>query len=276
MRRVARSAADDYANELVPGLRATADARKLADEIAFAAARLERLADDPPGLYAEVAQASEPEEAAWLAFLIAYIAPLEDADPFSAIAAARVPWATGEVPVLDGVPLGPRTAHDPARGSRTLVAYRAWAARAGSQRTALAGDSGWTPQRRFDRAFERLSLPGFGRGPRYEFLLLCGRLGVADLEPSSLQLGREADATVLAAKRVFGIGDAINLHRRAADLASAAAVPIAALDLALLNWARPAEERISAGVRDVFAQAHATRLARILGVATEPPAPLSD
>ena len=40
---------------LVPGLRSSADAERLADELAFAAARLELLAVDPPGLYAEVA-----------------------------------------------------------------------------------------------------------------------------------------------------------------------------------------------------------------------------
>jgi hypothetical protein len=114
---------------------------------------------------------------------------------------------------------------------------------------------------------------------------LCGRLGVVDVDPSSLQLGRETDATVLAAKRVFGIGDAINLHRRAADLAGAVEVPIAALDLALVNWGRPpgAEGgRITAGVAEAQGSAavHAARIARVLGVeaqsAVEPPAALTE
>jgi hypothetical protein len=159
-----------------------------------------------------------------------------------------------------------------------VVAYRAWAGRAGSQRQALLGDPSWPPQRRFDRAFERLALPGLGRAARFEFLLLCGRLGIVDMEPSSLQLGRETDATVLAAKRVFGIGDAINLHRRAADLAAAAQVPIAALDLALVNWARPEGERIAAGTPEAVADPELlARLAAVLGVdverapAAEPP-----
>ena len=43
------------------------------------------------------------------------------------------------------------------------------------------------------------------------------------------------DAT-LAAKRVFAIGDALLLERRAAALAEAMSVPVAALELALANW----------------------------------------
>ena len=75
---------------------------------------------------------------------------------------------------------------------------------------------------------------------RYDFLVTLGALGVVDVAPSSLLLGSEAaDPTVVAAKRVFGIGDAINLQRRASDLAAAIGVEIAALDLALVNWARP-------------------------------------
>ena len=120
----------------------------------------------------------------------------------------------------------------PSRGTRTIEAYRAWAARTGSQVAALEGEPSWSPQRRFDRAFERLALPGLGRTGRYEFLSVLGATGVVDMEASSLQLGQAGDPTVLAAKRVFGIGDTINLQRRAAELAGATGVPIAALDLA--------------------------------------------
>ena len=76
----------------------------------------------------------------------------------------------------------------------------------------------WTPQRRFDRAFERLSfLP---RAARYEFLVLAARLGLADIEPSTLQLAAAGatDPVALAAKRVFGIGDVANFARRTTDL----------------------------------------------------------
>jgi hypothetical protein len=51
---------------------------------------------------------------------------------------------------------------------------------------------------------------------------------------------------VLAAKRVFGIGDRPNLERRARALSEAAEVPLAALDLALANWA--AADRMTLGM----------------------------
>jgi hypothetical protein len=247
VRRMARAADDGYEHELLPGLRSSVDAAHLADELAFSANRLEELANDPPGLYADVALASDPEEAAWLAFLIAYLSPLNGDDPWAGIAAARTSWASGELPVLDEVALGPRTAHSPARGAATLVAYRAFAERAGSQAAAFTGDPSWPEQRRFDRAFERLALPGFGRAARYELLLLLGRLGVFAVRPWSLQLGADAlDPTVVASKRVLGIGDPLLLQRRAGELATATGVPVEALDLALTNWQRT-DERITAG-----------------------------
>ena len=247
VRRMARAADDGYEHELLPGLRSSVDAGRLADEIAFSANRLDELANDPPGLYADVALASDPEEAAWLAFLIAYLSPLEGDDPWAGIAAARTTWFSGELPALDEVPLGPRTAHVPARGAATIVAYRGFAQRAGSQAAAFTGDDAWTEQRRFDRAFERLALPGFGRAARYELLVLLTHLGVFSLRPWSLQLAADAlDPTVIAAKRALGIGDPLLLQRRAAELAGATDVPIEALDLALTNWSR-AEDRITAG-----------------------------
>jgi hypothetical protein len=245
---MARAADDGYEHELLPGLRSSVDAGRLADELAFAAARLDELAADPPGLYADVALASDPEEAAWLAFLIAYLSPLEGDDPWAGITAARTSWGSAELPVLEGVPLGPRSAHDPARGAATLLAYRAFAQRAGSQAAAFTGDAGWPEQRRFDRDFERLALPGFGRAARYELLLMLGRLRVFALRPWSLQLAVDPlDPTVVAAKRALGIGDPLLLQRRAGELAGGVGVPIEALDLALTNWGRPDGERITAG-----------------------------
>ena len=75
-------------------------------------------------------------------------------------------------------------------------------------------------------------------------LVTLGRIGLYDLNADSLQLatprtGGGEDATALAAKRVFGIGDPLLLDRRAAVLADAASVPLEALDLALANWASP-------------------------------------
>ena len=263
-----RAPDDGYDQDLVPGLRSTVDGARLADELAFAEARLEELASDPPGLYAEVALARDPEEAAWLAFLIAYLCPLRGADAFAAIAAARVPWNTGELPDLDAVELGPRSAHTQGRGNATLIAYRAWAERAGSQRAALAGDADWEPERRFARTFERLALPGFGRGPRFELLVSLGVLGVVPLVAGTLAVGGDATDTVVgAAKRILGIGDAINLERRATEVARETGVPLAALDLALFNWSVAEEDRATMGARRAADPKRRAAIAAALGVA---------
>jgi len=109
--RVRNAVDDGYRSALVPGLKSSQEAARLADELAFAAGRLRTLEADPPGLYAEVADAQrELEERSWLAFLIAYLAPLETDDPFAAISAARTSWASGEPPNLDNIETGPRTA----------------------------------------------------------------------------------------------------------------------------------------------------------------------
>lgn len=237
VRRLARGADDGYRSPLVTGLKSSADAERLAEELAVSQARLERLEQDPPGLYAEVAAGPDPEEGTWLGFLIAYLCPLDAADPFASIRAARTSWASGEPPALQDVELGPRTAHDPARGTRTIEAYRAWAGRASSQADAFTAEVAWSAERRFARAYERLALPGLHRDARYDLLVTLGRLGVYDLKAGTLQLGGENETT-LAAKRAFGIGDQHLLERRAAELASACELPLEALDLALYNWGR--------------------------------------
>jgi len=238
VRRLSRAAEDGFRSALVPGLRSGADAQRLAEELAFAATRLERLADDPPGLYAEVADASRAtEERTWLAFLIAYLCPTDDDEPFAGVAQARTAWASGEPPRLDDIVTGPRTALEPGRGQRTIDAYRAWAQRTGSQEAAFTGDAAWTPERRFARVFERLGLPGLHRGARFDVLVTLGALGVYDLNAGALGLGGN-DPVTLAAKRVLGIGDAMLLERRAAALATACELPLAALDLGFYNWER--------------------------------------
>lgn len=245
IRRAPRAVEDGYQSELVPGIHARADAHRLADELAIASGRLAELATAPPGLYAEVASEPDVEEALWLAFLIAYLSPLEPSaaepsgtDPFAAIRAVRTRWRDAELPGLDGVATGPRTAHDPARGAATLIAYRRFAERAGSQARALAGEEQWAPDRRFARAFERLALPGLHRAARFDFLVTAGRTGRLDARPSSLFLRGAAgdDPTGLAARRVLGIADPALLDRRAAMVAEAAGVPIEAVELALWNW----------------------------------------
>jgi hypothetical protein len=264
VRREGRAADDGYRSELVQGIRASADASRLAEEIAFASARLQALRAQPPGLYGEARAlaASDIERASWICFLTAYLSPLEDErDPFAGIrqALAQSEPLSGELPELSDIPLGPRSSHDPARGSGTLLAYRQWVQRAsraavpgqpaadgedsasGTQAAAFRGDPAWTPERRFERIYERLALPGFGRMGRYELLITLGALGLYELKAGSLQfVGAPAeDLTTLAAKRVFGIGDALLLERRSAALAQGASVPIEALDLALANWAAP-------------------------------------
>lgn len=267
MRRVERAPEDGYDNELVPGLRSTVDGVRLADELAFSAARLQELSADPPGLYAEVASAGDTEEAAWLGFLIAYIGPGGGGDVWSEVEAARVPWRSGEPPRVDGLHGGPRTAHDPARGTAPPEAYRAWAARSGSQADGLRGDPDWGPARRFARTFERLALPGFSRGPRYDFLVTLGALGVVELQAGTLAVGKDAlDPVVSAAKRVLGIGDAINLERRAAELVRGTGVPVGALDLALFNWSVPEEGRATMGARVTADPQRRQAIAAALGV----------
>lgn len=236
VRRLAREADDGYHSRILPGLRSSAGAERLAAELAFAVARLDRLSADPPGLYAEVADpAGEIEERTWLAFEIAYLGPLDGDAPFDGIEAARTTWASGEPPRFDDVVTGPRTSYDPARAARTLDAYRAWAQRSGSQAAAFSGDASWTPERRFARVFERLALPGLERGARFDLLTTLGRLGVYELRAGALAFGG-TDPVTLAAKRLLGIGDPLLLERRAADLAATCELPLDALDVGFYNW----------------------------------------
>lgn len=250
MHREARARDDGYSSPLVPGLRASADAERLAEEIAFSAGRLQLLRTAPPDLWGEIralALDGELEHATWVCFLAVYLSPLQGEDPF-----AGVRLVLEHERELDGVALGPRTSHDPARGSQTLDAYRQWALHASSQAQALVGDESWTPERRFERAFERLALPGFGRMGRYELLVTLGRLGLYDMRAESLHLAASAgrggtadDLTTIAAKRVLAVGEPVYLERRAIAFAEELSVPVDVLDLALANWG--AGERATLG-----------------------------
>jgi len=222
--RLERGADDGYRNQLVPGVKSSADGERLAEELAFAARRLELLATDPPGLYREVGSDElEIEERSWLAFLIAYLGPLDHEDPFAEIARVRTTWAAAEDPALDGVATGPRSAHEERRGTRTIDAYRAWAARAGSQAAAFTGEAA-----------------------RFDLLVTLGTLGVYELVAGALQFGGDNETTI-AAKRVFGIGDPLLLERRATELARACGLPIATLDAGLYNWGRGGRATLGLG-----------------------------
>ncbi len=263
--REQRSEDDGYRCELVSGLHSSQDARRLAREIGFASGRLLTLTAAPPSLYAEARDRDDLEQATWMCFLAAYLSPLQGAQSFVGVRQALLcSWASGGVPDLEDVPLGPRTSHDPARGSETLVAYRRFAEHAGSQERAFTGEPEWTPQRRFERVFERLALPGFGRMGRYDLLVTLGRLGLYELRADSLHLGTRtslfaSDPTPQAAKRIFGIGDPIHVERRASAFAQALATPIEALDLALANWSF--EERVTLGFPPDTNDAHAVERA---------------
>jgi hypothetical protein len=239
----------------------------------------------PPGLYGEAKTliAGDPERATWISFLIAYLSPLQDGgDPFGGIRAALAAMPTLDAPIATellsdpgAIALGPRSSHDPARGGDTLLAYREWVQRysatsgdeaVAAQVVAFSGDASWTPERRFERLFERLSLPGFGRMGRYELLVSLGRAGAYEMKADSLHLGGARgtpgeEPTVLAAKRVFGIGDPLLLDRRAGALAEAIAVPIETLDLALANWAAPSRATLgfASETRDEGAHERAVR-----------------
>jgi hypothetical protein len=267
--QLARGAEDGFSSPLVPGLRSSEDAERLAEELAFAAARLELLGSDPPGLYREIADPTgDVEERCWLAFLTAYLCPLDDEHPFAGIEAARTTWASGEPPHLDGVQTGPRSAHDPARGTKTVDAYRAWAQRSGSQQLAYSGESVWTPERRFARTFERLALPGLHRDARFELLVTLGRLGVFPMSAGALQFGGENETTV-AAKRALGIGDTMLLERRAADLAGACELPIDALDLGLHNWGNGTRSTLGLGPEAEFDETLTEPVRAALGLGGE-------
>jgi hypothetical protein len=216
VRKLERGADDGYSSGLVQGLKSSEDAERLAEEIAFAATRLVVIATDtPPVLTPMVSPEADLEERTWAAVQW-------EQDP----AAAPVPWGSGEA----------------------LSAYRAWAERAGSQQIAFTGESSWTPERRFERIFERLGTLGvLDREPRFDLLVILGRLGLYQLEAGRLFLSGENETT-WAAKRALGIGDPLLLERRGADLAAACHVPLAALDLAFHNWGVGSSGRTGRGV----------------------------
>lgn len=220
-KRVARAADDGYRSALAPGLRATADAERLASALTAAAARLE-----PPGPYGEIADVPDREDATWLAFLVALASP-EAPELQRALLDAPPAWA-------DGVP---EDLPDALR--RTADSYRAWAGRAGTQAAAFEGEAGWNAVRRFARVYERLAVAGFVRARRFDLLTALSAAGLYELEAGELQLGADDDPTTLAAKRLLVSGDTRLLERRASDLAAACELPLAALDRGLAVWNKP-------------------------------------
>ena len=217
-RKLVRAADDGYRNPLVQGMKATADAERLAGALTQAVERLQ-----PPGPHPVIADIADLNDATWLAFLIALAPELEEV-----LTEAQPRWADKDISAL------------PEAKQKAASAYLAWVERAGSQEAAIMGEESWTPARRFDRVFERLALPGFGRTARYELLTTLGCAGRYPLDAQSPQFV-EDDATTLAAKRLFVSGDRMLLERRAREFAEAADLPIAALDHGLFVWGTPGE-----------------------------------
>jgi hypothetical protein len=217
-RQLLRAADDGYRNPLVPGLKATADAERLA--VALTQAR-DRLL--PPGPYPLIADEPDLEQATWLAFLFALAPDLRDR-----LAETQPAWADADISAL------------PEAKVRTAASYRAWVARAGTQEAAFTGEANWNPERRFGRVFERLALPGFTRAMRFDLLAALGAAGRYGLEADAVHFV-EDDATTLAAKRMLVSGDTLLLERRARALAEAARLPIGAFDRGLAVWGTPTE-----------------------------------
>ena len=211
VRRLARGVEDGYHSPLVPGLKSSEDAERLAEEIAFSATRL--------AFMEQVAAGDDVGEVppSW-----SEIAAPGDAEARTKLAIEHV---------LDG----PRGLNSGNRES-VVAGNEAWGARQGTIEAAFTGEASWTPERRFERIFERLGgVRRLSRDTRFELLTLLGRLGVYQLRAGRLFLSGENEAT-WAAKRALGIGDPLLLERRAAALAQACDVPLEALDLALHNW----------------------------------------
>jgi hypothetical protein len=211
VRKLARGAEDGYRCALLPGLKSSEDADRLAQEIAYSAWRLE--------LMGAVAAGQEPQDAPAIWTQIAHGPDLE----------------TRTTSAFAFVVDGPRGAGDDTQRIEALAAFDAWTERAGSAVVAFTGEPSWTPQRRFERLFERLQFGGLGRDARFELLTMLGRLGVYELSAGRLFLTGQNEAT-WASKRALGIGDPLLLERRSAELADACAVDLDVLDLAFHNW----------------------------------------
>lgn len=240
VRRLVRAEDDGYDSDLLPGLRASADALRLARELVIATERLDAI----PTFVGDA------EEALWRAFQIAVVGRPDF--PVTA-------WFSGENPAATEP--GPRGV--PADKQAVIwERHRVWAGE--SQLSALTDGAVGSPEARFDRAYERLSSSSLPRHVRFEYLLTSRYAGaLPDLEVWTPRLGDAVptDPVAIAAKRVFGIGDPLLLQRRLRAACDVAGVPVAAADLALWNWsvtsddervygdAAPDEERVAAAAK---------------------------
>lgn len=247
--KLERPADDGFRSELLPGVRSTADALRLAEELTAAEARLSSYGTEAAGPWALVADlAGEPHKAFAAALVVAVASPDTSADSVATAAAAlaavqaadatldsldAIGGATEAQSILSAGPRGPR-AHDAAAIALAVPAQLAHRS-GGSLEAALAGEQAWSAERRFARLLDRLALRGLPRAVRFDLLVALGRSGALPVRADALHLG--ADQVTDAAKRLFAVADTALLERRAAALVDATGVSFDALELALWNVA---------------------------------------
>ena len=186
---------DGYRNPLVPGLKATADAERLAVALTAGATR----GWSRPGRTRDRRDA-RPRARDLARVPVRARARAARRDRRGAAPRGRTPRTSTRCP-------RPRR--------KTAAAYRAWVERAGSQEAAFTGEEIWTPERRFGRVFERLALPGFTRADALRPADRARRRRPSTRSrPTPLHFV-EDDATTLAAKRLLVSGDRMLLERRA-------------------------------------------------------------
>ena len=247
--KLTRNVDDGYRSELLPGIRSSADAMVLAQELTVAEARLSAIATDDAGPWAVVAEhAADPSKAFVAALVIAVASPDDSTGSLATAASAlsalqdalgslddsgALVGASAVAEVLDAGPRGPR-AHD-ASGAALAVPAQLAQRSAGSLAAGLQGEASWTPERRFARLLDRLALKGLPRAVRYDLLVALGRSGALPVRADGLHLG--TDQVTDAAKRLFAVADVALLEKRAAALVEATDVAWDALELALWNIA---------------------------------------
>lgn len=247
--KLTRNVDDGYRSELLPGIRSSADAMVLAQELTVAEARLSAIATDQAGPWGVVAEHASDPSAAFVTALVIAVASPDDAAGSLATAAAALAaledalgslddsgalvGASAVAELLDAGPRGPR-AHD-ASGAALAVPAQLAQRSAGSLAAGLQGEASWSPERRFARLLDRLALKGLPRAVRYDLLVALGRSGALPVRADGLHLG--TDQVTDAAKRLFAVADVALLEKRAAALVEATDVAWDALELALWNIA---------------------------------------
>ncbi len=246
--KLTRNADDGFRSDLLPGIRSSADAMVLAQELTLAEARLSAIGTDDAGPWAVVGRAGDSSQAFVAALVVAVASPDDAAGSLATTAAAlaalepivaelddsgTLPGASAIAEIIDAGPRGPR-AHD-ASGAALAVPAQLAQRSAGSLAAGLQGEASWTPERRFARLLDRLALKGLPRAVRYDLLVALGRAGALPVRADGLHLGN--DQVTDAAKRLFAVADVALLERRAAALVEVTEVAWDALELALWNIA---------------------------------------